>query len=1013
MSRKVIGPSIAAVILTLATFFSACSGGSSDSGSGGAGSGGVMFIQTCSLGGSSDATGTEVSCSIIETSVNGDIVLIFSEPVDENSVTSDTFEIVNSNSGASPPGTRFVDALNPRRVVFRPDISFVNGFAQFGFADNALYRVTVPGQAQGDSGPFITSTSGRPNRSRMRCTIRASLGVQDAVPGNPSVEVLVSVADTSTPDETDSIPNQAADGAVDVFRNTDIRFEFDDVMNPATLIDSTGSSISVLFDVDGNLATITDQIEIGGDFRLDPPDLLLLKTTMVFTPTTGIPSAGDPLFNPNPRLVIITLPGTITDLDGNPLQGDGVIVFTPEVVVFPEIVLPDADGESFTDQDNMDAVRSGGEWSSGRLTRGHGGGSGRLGDLHIGTAETVTLNTDSQDFPLEDRPADLLLDAPSGSPQEVTITNGTFEFTSIVIEPGGTLVLEGTQPARLLSRGRVDIQAFGVIDASGGTPNIQFSNRATSNFPGVGGPGAGDGGAGADRPDNTGNSTILQLSTPGITNPGASIDGERGGPVGRSSALALSGGAGGVHFPTQFPTSTATTGPEHGTLSFTLVDGLRCETYQVASPGGGGSYGQDGRPGGPSTPIFLDANDQSNLGPFAPPGSSSTVGIEAPDPESAHNVRKLRAELGHLRGGAGGGGGGANLFGTTSELTELPCANPGFVFTSYLDHSAASGGGGGGALQLLAGSTMTISGKILAAGGDGGSANAEENPDDPVFPLRATRSAPGGAGSGGAVRLQAANLLIDTTPSDPGRVDVRGGLGGTNNLFATGGRGGPGLVRLEEKAPVDITRASEAPKVLPFTTADVESKQVLSVGDWAVSRFRPESFNGSVSCWMRPQGNFLRLNFLDDDVPNDVYGWNMDVLYDTGVEVLTLRYRGEDANSPFPTPLEQVPGLANGLNDPTALDCLGDYFAVRFQGAKASTDISADPCDVDIAGNDAQIQAGSLTPWVSHPSELNDFDPRPDMIRFVVVFDTRLTTCGAPASQVRGITNLNIRVKPD
>ncbi|MFN0242037.1 MAG: Ig-like domain-containing protein [Planctomycetota bacterium] len=953
--------------------------------------------------------------------MNGDIVLIFSEPVDEDSVTGDTFEVVNSTSGSSPPGTRFVDASNPRRVVFRPDISYVSGIAQYGFTNNTLYRVTVPGQAQGDSGPFITSTSGRPNRSRMRCTIRASLGVQDAVPGDPSVEVLVSIADTSTPDETDSIPGQSADGAVDVYRNTDITFEFDDVMNPATLIDSdsTGSSVSVMFDVDGNLATITDQVEIGGTFRLDQPDLLLLKTKMTFTTATGIPSAGDPVFNPNPRLVVITLPATITDLDGNSLEGDGVVVFTPEVVVFPEIVLPDVDGESFTDQDNMDPVRSGGEWSGGRLTRGHGGGSGRLGDLHIGTAETVTLNTNSQDFPLAGRPADLLLDVPSGSPQEITITNGTFEFASIVIETGGTLVLEGTQPARLLSRGRVEIQAFGIVDLSGGSPNLQFSNRATSNFPGIGGPGAGDGGAGADRPDNTGNPTILALSTPGIVNPGASVDGDAGGPVGRNPALANSGGRGGVRYPTKFPTSTAsidpdpTPNPNDRKISFTLVDGLRCETYQVASPGGGGSYGQDGRPGGPSTPIFLDVNDQSNLGPFAPAGASSAVGIEAPDPESAHNVRKLRAELGHLRGGAGGGGGGASLFGTTSELSELPCANPGFVFTSYLDHSAASGGGGGGALQLLAGATMTISGTILAAGGDGGSANTEENPDDLVFPLRATRSAPGGAGSGGAVRLQAANLLIDTTPSDPGRVDVRGGLGGTNNLFATGGRGGPGLVRLEEKAPVDITRASEATKVLPFTTADVESKQVLSVGDWAVSRFRPESFNGSVSCWMRPEGNFLRLNFLDDDVPNDVYGWNMDVLYDTGVEVLTLRYRGEDANSPFPTPLEQVPGLANGLNDPTALDCLGDYFTVRFQGATASTDISADPCHVDIQGSGAQILAGSLTPWVSHPNELNAFDPRPDMIRFVVVFDTRLTTCGAPASQVRGITNLQIRVKPD
>jgi hypothetical protein len=184
-----------------------------------------------------------------------------------------------------------------------------------------------------------------------------------------------------------------------------------------------------------------------------------------------------------------------------------------------------------------------------------------------------------------------------------------------------------------------------------------------------------------------------------------------------------------------------------------------------------------------------------------------------------------------------------------------------------------------------------------------------------------------------------------------------------------------------------------------------------------------------MSCWIRPQGRFFTVQFDPDDLSmpgNPFYGWNMKVLYGSPGSPTRINYRGPDPNSPFgngdfETNLGTHVNYLNAANPPGnqfgtgAFDPApgGNYLAVRFQGAVAISDISANPCNVALTGVGAKIAPGSLTPWVRHPSELNGFLPRPNMLRFCIVFDRSGAVPGTPAAMIQGVTDLIIRAQPD
>jgi hypothetical protein len=1034
MNSRGIGAYATSLILLLA----GCGGdgGGSDSDSSNA----PMFIQTCSLGCSSGTGGAQVSCALVSTYVNQDIAIYFSAPVNPASINSTSINVVDVNTGSVPPGLRLVDPLNPNKVIFRPTIQFDSvGNATFGFLENHTYRIVIPGTDQGDPGPYIQSAGGNTNKSRMQCEIQTTLGVVDLVPGAPLVDVRVDQAITATQNPNDTVPNIPAAGATDVWRNSTIRMSFNDVMNPATLAPGGSATfIKIQVDLDGDLATTGDRQTLFGTYVVQQ-DTANLTTSLVFTANNGIPSSGNPLLNPLGRKIVITLPTDLRDLAGNPLGNPQILAFTPEFVPLLPVILPDQDGEQFIDTTLLDAARSSAEWGGGKLTRGFGGGSGRCGELVILPGQVVTLNTDSQDFPLPSQAGHDVLDnlipgvdyfpgmpvpGPE-APRPLTITDGVFEFSQLTIESGGLLVLTGSQPARLYSRGSINLQ--GVLDVSGQSPGQHASDLPDGQAGGLGGPNAGDGGKGATRRDSE-EPAILNLPAGfnGINIDETSItinqDGETGGGVGGVGTLAA--GAGGVHHPATFPSGLGF--PNLGTIQYTLFaleDGV-CRSAQVGSPGGGGAYATDGGSAMPDTLTFDDLSQQfishpvadngsSNLPPVtASGGLSSQLGIEPPGAPPV--IRKLEAENGNLRGGAGGGGGGSSMWGTdTGDGGLTPCGATDML--SYRDHSACAGGGGGGALQLVSGRSLNISGLIDAGGGDGGTV-------PPFNELELTgrnrQGESGGGGAGGAVRVQAQQ--IDLSGTTQVRIDVAGGVGGVNGHFARGGSGGAGLIRLEASGET-LVAANEAPHIGPQDALLVgpDAENILSVGTWNLPVSRPDCYTGATSCWMQPTGNFFQILFRDDDVGNPEpdlrYGWNMDIIYDSGSGPTLIKFRGPDPNLPF-TPTVGTPDfqafLGNTLNHGFA-DGTGSYLSVRFQGAQVVGNLQ-NPCNLSLDPSLGQILPNSLTPWVRHPAELNQFNPKPNIVRYTVVFDTSLSVVPASVpSFIQGVTNLKILCQPD
>ena len=1053
---------------------SACSG---DAGSGG---GGSLYIESCSLGCGDGQGGTQVACSIDLVGINPELVVLFSGPVDLQSVDNQSFQVQNANDGSIPAFDYALDPLNASRLIARPSLSLDSaGNPVFALEPNETYLIKIPGTAQGDDGPFVHALGGGPNESRLSCTVQTTTEVLDTVPGAPKARVFVDTLSQSDV-EIETGPASVAD----VLLSSQITVVFDDLMNIATLSSPQSGNAPfarVMIDPDGNTNNVTDQVPVGGSWSAFW-DQDLFQTTFVFTPEVGFPASGS---GPLPRKIVIDLPEQISDLVGNGLDNAGLFYCIPEAQPFDDVILPDDDGENFDDNDNNAVSFSGSGWGEDGVDEvgnpfeylgfGLGGGSGRLGELIIGAGEVVTLNTDSQEFPLAEQVRDLLDNNVPGADYDpadsatwptITISDGRFEFSHVVIKGNGRLVLTGDNPGRVYSRGELLVD--GVLDCTGETAPDHQSNSYTDGplvspatafggAGGLGGPAGGSGGVGGDRFDHTNSSTSLQ-NLGGIPNPGAVIDGGEGEGVGGFAVAGFGQGTGGSHWPNNIPTSNQHA-QDIGDVDYSVVlnvssSGLECRVATVGQPGAGGGYALVGNEGIPSANGYVAVNPgvNSNLPANTAPGSVAGLNIEAPGSQPI--VRGLVGGL--LRGGSGGGGGGMHLWGirnnATPDETGSACfgASTGFFFP-YWDHSGAGGGGGGGALQLHSGNKITVNGQIDCSGGGGGGATIlnqdiwactnQGQADEANKIACGAFAAPGGAGSGGAIKIQAPTIDIQSVSN---RMVVAGGPGGEGVGGSLGGDGGPGLVRYEvEGGPLQddptgqATLASEiAPFIAPHNPGEPsfnsphESAAILSVGRMKQSRVRPESMSGAMSCWMKPNGNFFQLTFNSDDDSDtsgtfepDEMGWNMDVVYEIGVDgsgdpILDLMpYRG-------------VPDLGDEPNFPLSGESFEEYlgqtlnhdqlfgslFTVRFQGARLNG-LLQDPCDVSLGGVTSDIAEGSLTPWVRHPDELGLFSPSPNMVRFCVVFEEAMQDHGHPQhlinAQIHGVTNLSIAVTPD
>ena len=900
----------------------------------------------------------------------------------------------------------------------------------------------------------MASLSGEPNQLPLECSVQVT-GLQDAAPGAPSVGVFVDIQlFDAGGNPTNIVPDVPADGAIDVAQDSDITLVFDDLMNPGALIDPmTGASpsIEVLIDEDGDLATQGDQSPLAGSFAFafDPASS---TTTLIFDPEC-IPGSGVL----GRRVLVRFLPG-ITDLVGNRLANPMTVAFAGEGNAGATVDLV----EDFTGTARRDDARSGAEmWTgSGRLVPGYGGGSGRLGELKVRAGQIVVLDTDDTSFGAIGE-NDVLTNLTPGIDYDplnratwptIDVTDGVFDFSTIEIDAGGTLLLRGDAPGVLLSRGNAGID--GDVDAAGETGPMHLG-LIPRTFMTVGGPNGAHGGEGGTRYDASaffsggavqGPARPINLSCspmdtqcpPGTVVPSVgdnccldlaeAMDGQPGGEVGQGvlppfgSDPSGSNGNGGIHWPRAFPIS-----PSGGGLQDLIVDdsgpGADCRSKQVGGPGAGGGYVFGGADGIPVTLPNADGTfNPLNLPPNDTPGGGA-ISIEAPNPQNMHFVRRLSPTRGFLRGGSGGGGGGTHLFNTGNKdpFDIFPCSQQGNIWEFY-DNSGAPGGAGGGGLSLTSGATLALNGRVIAAGGDGGSAGAL--PPSRTGGADHRNVTPGGGGSGGSVRMQAYDMQI---AASSGRVDVSGGAGGIGVAGSTGGDGSRGLVRLEQPPRVQrnpltrINRASERGKVAPFDAQNpTDSNEHLSVGRWARPRGRPDSISGATSCWLQvaDAGCQRRLVFEADDLgqpgdpSDDTFGWNLDLVYDDGTGEQVFPYRGvpNDPSFPLLDSFEATLGNQLGSGLPTGQ---GSFLVVRFQGARSLDPQLADPCAVELGGDGSEIVLGSLTPWVAHPADLNGFAPAPNMVRFCVLFDTSVAFPGSVSDAVQAVAQLSLRVTPE
>jgi hypothetical protein len=136
-------------------------------------------------------------------------------------------------------------------------------------------------------------------------------------------------------------------------------------------------------------------------------------------------------------------------------------------------------------------------------------------------------------------------------------------------------------------------------------------------------------------------------------------------------------------------------------------------------------------------------------------------------------------------GGAGGGGGNNNqvargnpVAGTVPALLVGGCPGGNGGDGDGTGGGSGPGGGGGGAVYLLAGDSITISGKINASGAGGGKGTAG------MF----SSGGGGGGGAGGLIGLEAPSITVTTT----GTLFANGGGGGAGNGGTEGATGASG-----------------------------------------------------------------------------------------------------------------------------------------------------------------------------------------------------------------------------
>lgn len=229
--------------------------------------------------------------------------------------------------------------------------------------------------------------------------------------------------------------------------------------------------------------------------------------------------------------------------------------------------------------------------------------------------------------------------------------------------------------------------------------------------------------------------------------------------------------------------------------------GTSC-TRQNGSGTGRGIGGQTGDSGG-----FLVGNGGGGGG-----GGFLNAGGDGTNGQNGSNVDGLL-----------GSGGSAYVTAASLETTLVGGSGGGAGGSGDDGGSFADGGQGGnaaGSVAVIVKGNITISGSILAVGGNG-SNNPNQNATSSIGGL-------GGGGSGGAIYLVAGGTVSAvSTPT----IDVSGGVAGTDGNNADSGNGGDGSVgifRVDSASGSFSGSFSTAPDLTNTTPASLSSSAIYT-----------------------------------------------------------------------------------------------------------------------------------------------------------------------------------------
>jgi hypothetical protein len=213
--------------------------------------------------------------------------------------------------------------------------------------------------------------------------------------------------------------------------------------------------------------------------------------------------------------------------------------------------------------------------------------------------------------------------------------------------------------------------------------------------------------------------------------------------------------------------------------------------------GAGGSGGYDGGRGGAPQ---VNRRAGNGLGPGAGGGGDATPACCSGIPQGGGGAGYAVAGSNNRQGtSAGNTGLGGAIYGS-NLLTPLIGGSGGGGGAGAPESNGTNGsggGGGGGAILIASSVTVSLTGAILAQGGNGGSAIGS--------------AASGGGGSGGAIRIVASNFV------GAGTLNVNGGTGGTSGLNYGAHDGGDG------------GRGRSSVEVVPTGTLDLAGGPVLTI----------------------------------------------------------------------------------------------------------------------------------------------------------------------------------------